>query len=162
MNIPGAKKRFVLTAAHNLLSQREHTELKIQLYKSDEEIDIPKDNIRVSSEWENSPEKPHAAASDYGVIFLPEQFQSPGDLGFSLPLGAADRFDCELSVTGYRTGSTTNDSPSTSTGSCIHPIMDENQLEYDIETEAGLSGSPVWVGYKTHPTVIAIQYELLP
>lgn len=154
MNIPGVKKNFILTAGHNLISEEPHTDLKIQLFGSEEYINIPNEDIRVNSVYAATP-KEISAEHDYGVILLPKDIKPPGDFGFSLPLGVANRLDCELSVTGYP--ATNNAGIVTSSGRAVNPIIRKNQLEYIIETEAGLSGSPVWVGYKGHPTVVAIQ-----
>ncbi|KAL1640929.1 hypothetical protein SLS58_006545 [Diplodia intermedia] len=127
-------------------------------FKKDE-IDIPDSEVHVNEEYAAHPVE-SSADNDYGVIMLPEGVKAPedfGDFGFSLHLGVADRLDCDLFVTGYRADSGRGKEPVTSSGRCVNPIVRENQLEYLVATEGGLSGSPVWVGYKTHPTVVAIQ-----
>ncbi|KAB2570087.1 hypothetical protein DBV05_g11233 [Lasiodiplodia theobromae] len=130
-----------------------HTDLKIKLFGSDEYINIHNEDVRINSVYAATP-KEISAENDYGVILLPKNIKPPGDFGFSLLLGVADRLDCELSVTGYP--ATKNAGIVTISGQVVNPIIRKNQLEYIIETEAGLSGSPVWAGYKGHPTVVAI------
>ncbi|EHK17271.1 uncharacterized protein TRIVIDRAFT_205870 [Trichoderma virens Gv29-8] len=152
VHVPGAKRKFILTAGHNLVSKTKHTELKAHL-SNGQVINISEDDVRVTEDWKQYPEERRAAQHDYGVILLGDEVKIPGDFGFSLPLSLADRLDCELSVNGYRV---TSDHPLTSTGPCVNPIIHDNQLEYMIETEGGISGSPVWVGYKSQPTVVAI------
>lgn len=128
--------------------------MKIQLFNSQECIDIPNEDIRINFIYAETPNE-RSAEHDYGVILLPEKVEPPGDFGFSLPLGVEDRLDSHPSVTGYPA---TNNAPiRTSSGPAVNPIMRENQLEYMIDTEGGFSGSPVWVSHKGHPTVVAIQ-----
>lgn len=154
VNIPGVKANFILTAGHNLISEELHTDLEVLFFGSKEYIPISNKDIRVNPVYAATP-KESSAEHDYGVILLSEKYEPPGDFGFSLPLGVADRLDCELSVTGYPAG--TDAEIVTSSGRVVNPIIRKNQLEYMVETEPGLSGSPVWVGYKRHPTVVAIQ-----
>lgn len=157
MNIPGAKKNFILTAGHNLASGEPHTDLKVRLFNREKEISISNDDVRVNPVYSATP-KDCSAEHDYGVIMLPDDEKVPSDFGFSLALGLEDRLNWPLSVTGYPTSASPGDPPETRTGRCMNPIMHKNQLEYAISTDAGLSGSPVWLPYKTHPTVVAIQY----
>lgn len=88
---------------------------------------------------------------------LPAGQVRPG-LGFALKLASEDRLDSSLSVTAYKSDAPLGSRPTTSSGRCINPIMNRNQLEYLVPTEAGISGAPVWLGYNKYPTVVAIQY----
>ena len=101
---------------------------------------------------------------NYGIIMIPKPpprttsgpRRRPG-LGFALKLAEEERFEGPLSVTAYRSGAPQGSRPTTSSGKCVNPIVNRNQLEYLVETEAGVSGCPVWLGYKRYPTVVAIQ-----
>ncbi|KAE8391716.1 hypothetical protein BDV23DRAFT_182302 [Aspergillus alliaceus] len=80
----------------------------------------------------------------------------PG-FGMVLKLAYEERLDCELCVTGIRSSKSTEHAV-TSSGQCMNPIFNENQLEYTAETEKGISGSPMWIIYDGSPTAVAIQY----
>lgn len=94
--------------------------------------------------------------NDYGAILVPKNINNPSarGFGFALKLGHDDLCGNELSISGYRL-ETEPGRPVTSTGECIG--CRENQLEYRVQTEKGLSGSPVITAYKGHDTAIAIQ-----
>ncbi|KAF5866562.1 hypothetical protein ETB97_011447 [Aspergillus alliaceus] len=73
----------------------------------------------------------------------------------ALKLAYEERLDCELCVTGIRSSKSTEHAV-TSSGQCMNPIFNENQLEYTAETEKGISGSPMWIIYDGSPTAVAI------
>ena len=120
---------------------------------------IKDEDIRISKKYEENPTSA-SAVDDYGIIMIPKPPRTsrprPG-LGFALKLADEDRFDESLSVTAYRSGAPQGSRPTTSSGKCVNPIINRNQLEYLVETEAGVSGCPVWLGYNRYPTVVAIQ-----
>ena len=120
---------------------------------------IKDEDIRISEKYEENPTSA-SAVDDYGIIMIPKPPRTsrprPG-LGFALKLADEDRFDESLSVTAYRSGAPRGSRPTTSSGKCVNPIINRNQLEYLVETGAGVSGCPVWLGYNRYPTVVAIQ-----
>ena len=120
---------------------------------------INDEDIRISKKYEENPTSA-SAVDDYGIIMIPKPPRTsrprPG-LGFALKLADEDRFDKSLSVTAYRSGAPQGSRPTTSSGKCVNPIINRNQLEYLVETGAGVSGCPVWLGYNRYPTVVAIQ-----
>lgn len=123
-------------------------------------IPVPDENVRISKKYLMNPTAA-SAVYDYGVIFPPpltaNQPPYPG-LGFSLRLSEEERFDHSFFITAYPSGSSPGSAPSMSTGNCVNPILNPNQLEYMVSTVQGISGSPVWLGFRGHPTVVAIQY----
>lgn len=93
--------------------------------------------------------------NDFGAILVPKSSDlKPRGFGFALKLGHDNLLDEDLDISGYRVSSEPGQ-PITSTGPCIG--CQENQLEYDVLTEKGLSGSPVFMPYKGHETAVAIQ-----
>ena len=111
--------------------------------------------IFVSVSYKKTPNHSNAE-NDYGAILIRKETDSspPRGFGFALKLGHDNLRKNNMDLSGYRVGSTPGQ-PVTSTGRCIG--CRENQLEYEIQTEKGLSGSPVFMPYKGHETAIAIQ-----
>jgi V8-like Glu-specific endopeptidase len=108
----------------------------------------------ISSSYRKKPSSTNAE-NDYGAIVVRKgSDRSPRGFGFALKLGHDDLYHENLNIGGYRLD-TRPGKPVTSSGKCISCW--DNQLEYEIQTEKGLSGSAVFTGYKGHDTVIAIQ-----
>ncbi|KAJ2989284.1 hypothetical protein NUW58_g3546 [Xylaria curta] len=166
INLPGTDKDVILTAGHNLVGSdgKRSTELVVMSSDGKGDIVVDNNNVEINTRYFKSP-KDYNAVYDYGAIFIPrEEGQPPRPgFGFSLMLGIdlkdrgkTDPKDAYLTgnvnVTGYREH-TPPGQPDLSTGGCnIHP----NQLEYEVETQVGLSGSPVWTAYNGVETVVAI------
>jgi hypothetical protein len=112
------------------------------------------------------------AIYDYGIIRLARGSKPKRGFGFSLKLGLAPPLDENatfsdeqeadvlqnrwLYVSGYRP----DDSPATgppqkASGKCLK--TGKSQLQYEAEAIPGISGGPVWLGYRGVETVVAIQ-----
>ena len=111
--------------------------------------------VFVSASYKMKPNHSNAE-NDYGAILIPkETSDAPArGFGFALKLGHDNLRKYNMDVSGYRVNSESG-KPATSTGRRIG--CRENQLEYQIQTEKGLSGSPVFMPYEGHETVVAIQ-----
>ncbi|KZT11210.1 uncharacterized protein LAESUDRAFT_710795 [Laetiporus sulphureus 93-53] len=150
----------ILTAAHNLLpildtadeptgQPSNSTQPSVNILGV--EHPITKDNCRVSDTYRTGDKSPEA---DYGAIILSSL--PVGDLegfGFSICLGYEQSLPGELCVTGYRATDVAGQ-PKTSTGHCMGCYT--RRLEYDAQTEQGISGSPVWMYHRGCPTIVAI------
>ncbi|KAI0389631.1 hypothetical protein F5Y17DRAFT_472696 [Xylariaceae sp. FL0594] len=160
VNVPGADKDVILTAGHNLIDEAKNRtkDLKAWWQGQADWLKITDDMVRISKVYEAEPTAA-SAVSDFGVILLPKPTQR-GEVrlafGFSLKLAEEDELPTTLSITSYRANANMGDRPTRSSGSCMNPIMNKNQLEYKVDTEAGVSGSAVWLGYNKYPTVVAI------
>jgi V8-like Glu-specific endopeptidase len=167
INLPGAQKDVILTAGHNLvgLDGELSTDLVV-LHNDGTSVEVDNSQFKINNRYFTHPQESNAAY-DYGAILIPREKDRPPrpGFGFSLMLGidAKNRatedpkdnyLTKNVSVSGYREESPP-EKPDWSTGDCtIHP----NQLEYNVATQAGLSGSPVWTAYNGVETVVAIQY----
>lgn len=108
----------------------------------------------ISAAYRNNPTH-ESAEFDYGAIFVPKLKKSDvRGFGFALKLGHDNLQKKDLAISGYR-AKTPQGHPVISTGSCMGCW--ENQLEYKVNTEQGLSGSPVYMPYRGHEAVVAIQ-----
>ncbi|KAB8254986.1 hypothetical protein BDV32DRAFT_7773 [Aspergillus pseudonomiae] len=158
LNLPGASYHIILTAAHNLVDKKGNfsKNLSIQRYGDRETRPIqPPIQPLVCPHYTGKTDP----KSDYGLIKFPRcSDDSDHGFGFALSLGYENLRGEELHVSGYaphETGRTANQpSVYTNTGKCSRASM--NQLDYKIPTEKGWSGSPVYMAYNGHETVVAI------
>ncbi|KAK5995168.1 hypothetical protein PT974_03565 [Cladobotryum mycophilum] len=153
VNIPDTEYHVLMTAGHNLIDKKGDLSTNIEIH--------PPPAVTSSSDWKVliSPSyKEHPEVSnpdvDWGVILIPRKDESPRGFGFSLKLAYDDLYNEELTVGGYREA-TAAGTPDISTGCCLASRPDH--LEYDVATQKGLSGSPVFIAYKGHDTAICIQ-----
>lgn len=158
VNIPDSTFYVILTAGHNLIDGErvQSQNLAVLVSESTEEAHIKVDprQIRISDTYHQSPTK-SSAEFDYGAIMIPKVTKTAArGFGYSLKLGLDDLCGADLNVSGYRV-TTEPGQPVTSTGRCLKSR--KNQLEYEVVTEPGLSGSPVFTAYKGHEVAVAIQ-----
>ncbi|KAI0102606.1 hypothetical protein GGR51DRAFT_287819 [Nemania sp. FL0031] len=158
VNVPGTEQGVIFTAGHNLIDEKKNRTKNLEAWWQGQPawVKIDDSQVRISRIYEANPTAA-SGISDYGAILLPK---APGTtypgFGFALKLAEEERLEPTLSITSYKAGSNIGANPSTSTGPCMNPIINKNQLEYKIDTEGGVSGSAVWVGYNKYPTVVAI------
>ncbi|KAI9741648.1 MAG: hypothetical protein M1834_000032 [Cirrosporium novae-zelandiae] len=158
INLGSSQYDIVLTAGHNLISGKKKrcTNLKIMGIGSVGEILVTNENIRICKSYEQDP-GPKNAVNDYGAILIPlREMQSPrAGFGFNLKLSSMKEvtIEGELRITGYKTD-TDPGKPITNSG--VRKKINEHQLEYLVETEKGISGSPVWGAYDGVETVLGI------
>ncbi|OJJ46600.1 hypothetical protein ASPZODRAFT_16354 [Penicilliopsis zonata CBS 506.65] len=154
INIPGTKMHVILTAAHNLISKGGQLSKNLRVRGKNSSEFAPKDsNIFISQAYRRDP-KAGKAENDYGAILV-QSSQSGQARGFGFALNLRDDRLCnsKMQVVGYLVDSTLED-PTESSGPCV--VCQPNELRYDVSTEKGLSGSPVFIPYKGHETVVAI------
>ncbi|KAL7619744.1 hypothetical protein AAE478_010286 [Parahypoxylon ruwenzoriense] len=164
VHVPGAQRDVIFTAGHNLIDEKgeRSTELRIWWQGQQDWVTVAPEDVRISAQYEANP-TPASAIDDYGAILLPEPDPRarapprPG-FGFALKLAEEERFEYPFFVTTYKAGTFIGEDarPLTSSDMCVNPIVNKNQLEYLAETQPGVSGSPVWVGYNKQVTVVAI------
>ncbi|KAI1118534.1 hypothetical protein F5Y14DRAFT_217796 [Nemania sp. NC0429] len=162
VNIPDTKTYVVLTAGHNLINAEGISSRNLVVFRAagsassatQNNLKINDQDIFISSSYRVTPSNANTE-NDYGAILVPRAIDNARarGFGFALKLGHDDLRKDELSISGYRVD-TAPGLPVTSTGQCIG--CQENQLEYRIQTEKGLSGSPVIMAYKGHDTAVAI------
>lgn len=154
INIPNAEKHVILTAGHNLIDTNGNESQNLVIQTSKGESPIPPESRKISASYRQMPSQDNAV-NDYGAILIPKRGNPQRcGFGFSLRLGLDDIRKVDLDVSGYLVGSKAG-KPDTSTGKCISCRKD--QLEYDVQTDKELSGSPVFMPYKGHDTAVAIQ-----
>lgn len=170
VNIPNQSFDVVLTAGHNLVEapQKYTSDVRIVL-SAGAEIHVSSDMMRVCQRYLEAPSELNAIY-DYGAILLPrDRKKALRGFGFGLLLGLAPPLlnsnaepekdvlqDRPLYVSGYRP----KDLPSTgpprrAEGLCVQ--AGRNQLVYTADAEEGISGGPVWLGFRGMETVVAIQ-----
>ncbi|KAL1981988.1 hypothetical protein VTN96DRAFT_1954 [Rasamsonia emersonii] len=140
---PGARCRRTCRSSSQLVEGRRSPKAKACSCSSRSLIEATpaKPTRRMTTERSSSP----------GAVLLapPRAF----GFGFALKLGHDNLRGDDLDVSGYRVDSTPGQ-PETSAGRCIGCHAD--QLEYNVLTQQGLSGSPVFMPYKGHETAVAI------
>lgn len=175
LNLPNINQHVVLTAAHNLISNGIRTlNLKV-VYNNPFQIDpnnpdevifaddkpaiieIPVDNTDQS-------DNVHICSAHYlgtrwhcAVIRIPRPSEGQRGFGFSLKLAHKKFFigNVHWHVSGFKGTMMKTLRPFTSSASNM--AYQEQYIRYQAKTEAGMSGSPVWVEYKGYPTVVAVQ-----
>ncbi|KAI1371258.1 hypothetical protein F4677DRAFT_457232 [Hypoxylon crocopeplum] len=174
VNVPNATFDVILTAGHNLVDKEKHYCSNIRIVNDPHEkkdITVTLDMIRVCQRYFDEPEELNAIY-DYGAILLKRDRQKRiRGFGFNLILGLAPLPGGVLGYTEYEqkdllrdrkvyvSGYTPEDSPSDgpprkSEGGCIGASL--HQLRYRADTKQGMSGGPVWIGYRGVETVVAI------
>jgi V8-like Glu-specific endopeptidase len=167
--MPGARHDVILTAGHNLIHETKQPYGDIQVTFMDTasrqivERAVPVDSVHVHicSTYKENPTLSVTASeapNDYGAIILEREAGRPAhpSFGWSAILGDEKVIEGEVGVTGYQAG-VGGAIASTSTGFCAEYIVTPNQLEYEAQTEEGISGAPVWIGYKGLMVALAVQ-----
>ncbi|KAH8647459.1 hypothetical protein BGZ60DRAFT_535345 [Tricladium varicosporioides] len=153
VNIPGTQHDIIFTAGHNLIDKTGQRSQKLTILGTEprDNIDVG-DNYRICDAYARDP-MTAKTADDYGIILVPRKNGHPRPgFGFCLKLAYIDDLGGEVRVTGYR-DTTPPGNPIESTGSYT---CTDNQIQYTARTEQGVSGSPVWVAYNGHETVVGI------
>ncbi|KAI4861945.1 hypothetical protein F4820DRAFT_432081 [Hypoxylon rubiginosum] len=170
VNVPNADFDIILTAGHNLVDKPQHYCKNIKIISSAAEILVTPDMVRVCERYFNEPEDTNAIY-DYGAILLKRlKKDRVRGFGFNLMLGLAPIREASgssnkntrdilqgasLYVSGYRPAdSPIENPPERSEGRCIRPSR--HDLTYEAETIQGMSGGPVWLGFRGIETVVAI------
>ncbi|KAI0836967.1 hypothetical protein F5Y06DRAFT_288220 [Hypoxylon sp. FL0890] len=174
VNVPNATFDVILTAGHNLVEKEQQYCSNIRILNdpfAKTEIPVTPEMIRVCQRYLEDPDELNAIY-DYGVILLKrDKNKRMRGFGFNLMLGLAplpgENTDSpedeekdllqnrEVYVSGYRPGdSPLNDPPRRSEGKCIR--TNAHQLYYQADTIQGMSGGPVWIGFRGVETVVAI------
>lgn len=188
LNLPGVEDRhIILTAAHNLMKDRERSFNLRVIYNNPYEVD-PSDPTKVifaypakpgsnpafiDIEVENTAPNTYICegyasgskdpSADYGVICIPRTSPNgPKGFGFSLNLAFKTVFKGTVHVSGFRAprGDASTEPPKTIrpvTSSGSKMIYHKDHVEYWANTEPGISGSPVWVEYNRFIAAVAIQ-----
>ena len=156
INIPEAENYVILTAGHNLIdTNRELSQDLVVGGPPEGGLSVRGKGLKIfiSTSYKVTPNHSNAE-NDYGAILIPKEDNSnPRGFGFALKLGHDNLRGYGLDVSGYQPYP--GPGPVTSTGQCIGCW--ENQLEYNVPTQEGLSGSPVFIPYEGHETAVAIQ-----
>ncbi|KAI5863738.1 hypothetical protein GGS23DRAFT_511873 [Durotheca rogersii] len=160
VHVPGAQRGVIFTAGHNLVDEQgsRSTELRVWWQGEPDEVAVAPEDVRISAKYEANP-TPASAVFDYGAILLPKPASAntrrPG-FGFALKL-AEEEVQSSVNITTYKPGTPIGPEtrPVHFIGGCTNPQA-KSQIEHDISTEPGVSGSPIWVGYKKYPTVVGI------
>ncbi|KAJ5435576.1 hypothetical protein N7445_006461 [Penicillium cf. griseofulvum] len=150
INIPDTDLFVILTAGHNLIDDQGSLSKELEVLHQPEAIV----GTYISPEYRKQPTEQNAI-NDYGAILQrkPDNRESRG-FGFALQLAFERLRGQKLDVVGYGELDDPGD-PKLDTGKCIFNGQDQ-RLEYDVGTRKGLSGSPVFMPYKGHETVVAI------
>ena len=156
MNIPSSRFHIILTAGHNLIDGRGVFSQKLDILApglAEKVIQVDPNDVFVSEVYRFSRSKGDVG-SDYGMVRLPKVAGDDRGFGFCLKLGCDDLRDRDMIVNGYKVDTKAGE-PVMSTGRCLYSAADH--LEYDILTEKGLSGSPIFTAYQGHEAAVAIQ-----
>ncbi|KAI2603194.1 uncharacterized protein GGS25DRAFT_528234 [Hypoxylon fragiforme] len=186
VNVPNATNDVVLTAAHNLVDGPQHYCSNIKIIhdrykekknteeeeeKEGEDIEVTPDMLRVCTRYFDEPNEDNAIY-DYGAILLKrDRLKRIRGFGFHIMLGLVPprgldvkspgdddkdvMHDKAVNVSGYRPeDSPPQELPKRSEGRCVR--AGDSQLQYNAQTVQGMSGGPVWVGYRGKETVVAI------
>ena len=186
LNLPGATNDVVLTAGHNLIGISElKVQIAVPLPQPGIGFDVITSNIDLQAkdpviwicpEYKHNPnvsENPSQMFHDWGMILLPKT-NRPG-FGFNLRLAfqefgkevrayekAIDKvFDNSqkptMHITTFRDGDQPGKPLERSGPLKVVERLQKDQLEYGIDTEEGMSGSPIWMVSRGFECVVAIQ-----
>lgn len=153
--VPG--ELVILTAAHNLATPSHDRTTDLRVYfatGAEKKVDVSQTYFCPDYGPNCSP------ASDYGFIRVPRPDDpSSVDWGFGFSLQFAyypPAYVRLLHIAGY--------TPTGALQDMIGPPLGfrETDVEYDMDTEQGISGSAVWLVYERAPVVVAIQYARSP
>ncbi|KAJ5737649.1 uncharacterized protein N7483_002774 [Penicillium malachiteum] len=175
LNIPGANFYIILTAGHNIVdkSGNRSTKLQIDRHGQNKALEPIENQVFICPSYHGQ----HTPEYDYGAILIPRQFKKAGDkkpsdsdlgFGFALNLGYEELREKKLELSGYypheeagrsngkkqQSDKKELQSLDTCSGDCLS--AQDGHLVYRIETAQGLSGSPVFMPYNSHETVVAI------
>jgi len=175
VNIPGVPGyHVILTAGHNLIGpdKEESREITIRALTAADDYVVPAGQYYICKSFKDQPVDNDP--NDWGVILYPrglpnlfparyrdqgmtqtqkDMMEASFGFRFSLRLGHADSLQGQASISGYRDVSPRGE-PRVSSGTIIAAYP--TQVEYKATTERGISGSVVWIPYRTFPTAIAI------
>lgn len=166
VNVPNLNFDVVLTAGHNLVDKAERYCSNIRIIHdpyTKKDIPVTPEMIRVCRRYFEDPNELNAIY-DYGIILLERGRKSRHrGFGFHLMLGENTSSkgekdilqDSLVYVSGYMPGDTPPDSPRRSEGRCIRATS--KQLNYAADAMQGMSGGPVWIGFRGVETVVAVQ-----
>ncbi|KAI0121865.1 hypothetical protein F4814DRAFT_406812 [Daldinia grandis] len=174
VNVPNASYDIILTAGHNLVDKPQHYCSNIKIIQDpceNKDIDIKPEMIRVCRKYFEDPDELNEIY-DYGAILLerPPSKRHRG-FGFHLMLGLPPNlekgaaytedkdkdilWDHMVHVCGYiPEESPPGKSPRRSEGKYVG--ANSHNLRYDADTRPGMSGGPVWVGFRGVETIVAI------
>ncbi|KAI0886935.1 uncharacterized protein GGS22DRAFT_178918 [Annulohypoxylon maeteangense] len=173
VNVPNPNFDVILTAGHNLVDKPEHYCSNIRIVHdphTKNDIPVTHEMIRVCQTYFKEPNELNAIF-DYGVILLKRgKKDRHRGFGFNLMLGLAPLRggstystgrgekdilqDSVVYVSGYMPGDYPPQDPRRSDGKCIRAMS--KQLHYTADTMQGMSGGPVWIGFRGVETVVAI------
>ncbi|KAI1076035.1 hypothetical protein F5B20DRAFT_557248 [Whalleya microplaca] len=171
VNVPNATFDVIFTAGHNLVDKPQHYCSNIRIINATNEITVTPNMVRVCQRYFDDPDELNSIY-DYGVILLKRSRQERvRGFGFNLMLGLAPLLgevpissgeaekdmlqDRLVYVCGYTPEDSPSDgSPRRSEGQCIRTY--QHQLQYKADTKPGMSGGPVWIGFRGVETVVAI------
>ena len=176
LNLPNINQHVVLTAAHNLISSGGIRTLNLKvIYNNPFQIDpnnpdkvifaddkkpaiieIPVDNTDQSDNIHICSNYYMGTLWNYAAICIPRTTSEDSrGFGFSLKFAHKKSFNGNVHVSGFKGTMMKTLRPFT----CMASDMTYRKqcFAYQAETEAGMSGSPVWVEYKGYPTVVAVQ-----
>ncbi|KAF3272377.1 hypothetical protein TWF970_010099 [Orbilia oligospora] len=157
LNVPDTKSHVIVTAGHNLINENKDLSQNIEILKPDgKSIEVKASDVFISKSYERNPTARNAE-NDYGVILTKrdEDISKNKGFGFSLMFRHEDLIGRVLEVSGYQADSEAGQ-PKMSSGLCARSWSD--LVEYEIKTEQGLSGSPVYLPCRGHEAVIAIHH----
>ena len=161
INLPEAANDIILTAGHNLITRSGERTREMKALINDgqqiQTVDIDPSAIKICPEFETNPVASENKINDWGMIILPAPKKKWPGFGFSLRLAfqefgrkvraydeAKDKVvDCSyvplMRLSSYsveRSGLLVVEG---------EERLRNDQLEYSIDTEEGMSGSPVWM-----------------
>ncbi|KAJ4325817.1 hypothetical protein N0V84_003366 [Fusarium piperis] len=162
VNIPGQDKAVIFTAGHNLIDENGNRTTQLRAWwkgvRADAWVDIPEKDTHISKAFSIKPTEA-SAVDDYGIILISKNNDPrPPEtaFGFALRLAEEESITGQCNISSYLTTTRRGDPPTRSTGGFVNPIMKQHQLEYLVPTEAGMSGSVVWTGYRGKPVAVAV------
>lgn len=180
INLPDAPDNVILTAGHNLIrSSGERTrEMKVHITLLPAQPncapqilvqDVDPSTIRICPDFEKNPVASENKINDWGMILLPATKPKRPGFGFNLRLAfqefgkkvrAYDEAKDKIVETAYIPHMRVTSFTAERSGPLVvegEERLRKDQLEYSIDTEEGMSGSPVWMEDRGGECVVAIQ-----